>query len=121
MFCKLPPTCALDAFGTDAYEGSNATVTGGIYTCKAVRFGGFLFAVGRTRVKITSGLFQENVSGWKGGAIYCDGADGSLYISIEGGMFRNNEAHTSGGAIALWGTDVVAMITGGTFAGNTAT
>lgn len=89
--------------------------------CEAVEHGGFLFVDGNTRVKITAGLFQENVSGERGGAIYCNGDDESSDTLIEGGMFRNNEAKASGGAIALWGTDVVATITGGTFAGNLAT
>lgn len=113
--------CAPDARRTVVYEGSDAIVAGGEYSCEASELGGSLFVEGGTRVKIRAGLFHDNVSGRNGGAVYCDGADGESDISIEGGMFTNNEANASGGAIALWGTDVVVTITGGTFTDNSAT
>lgn len=102
------------------YEGSNATVAGGEYTCVSSGQGGFLFVGGGTRVRIRAGLFQDNISGMNGGAVYCGGAGEEADILIEGGTFRNNEAQASGGAISLSGTGVVVTMTGGTFVHNIA-
>lgn len=117
---ELPPPCAPDACRAVAFEGSNATVAGGEYTCESFGQGGFLFVEGGTRVRIRAGLFQDNFSGMNGGAVHCGRAGEEADILIEGGTFRNNKAQASGGAISLSGTDVVVTMTGGTFIHNTA-
>lgn len=48
---------------------SNATIAGGEYRCESDALGGFLFAEGDTRVRITAGLFAGNVAGENGGAV----------------------------------------------------
>ncbi|CAN0514801.1 unnamed protein product, partial [Scytosiphon promiscuus] len=75
-------------------------INGGVFTCRTCSRGGFLYAGDNTTVKITGGLFSNNLATRRGGAIYCSG-NGVSDISIEGGTFRGNSALEAGGVISI--------------------
>ena len=56
----------------DAGEGSDIVVNGGEFTCRTCLRGGFLYAGDNTAVKITGGLFADNIATRRGGAVRPD-------------------------------------------------
>ena len=52
-----------------AYDGSDVIVTGGKFTCRATRKGGFLFTGDESSARITGGLVTNNVAERRGGAV----------------------------------------------------
>lgn len=52
-----------------AYDGSEIIVTGGEFTCRANRKGGFLFTGDESSARITGGLMANNLAARRGGAV----------------------------------------------------